>query len=117
MPDTQTSRLEKKRKNRQAEETLPTSIKERETHWLRRVVSLLHHKATKTGSKEFEKLPSDQQHVPENIIQNQQTLLPLTASTSSPGLKSSEPERVGVHRWQLPYPPWKASDRSRSLPP
>eukprot|EP00983_Pelagomonas_calceolata_P085918 1156651-Pelagomonas_calceolata.AAC.2 len=38
---------EKKRKTTQAEETLPTSIKEKETHWLRRAVSLLHHKATK----------------------------------------------------------------------
>eukprot|EP00983_Pelagomonas_calceolata_P047735 1140769-Pelagomonas_calceolata.AAC.10 len=30
-----------------AEKTLPTSIKEKETHWLRRVVSPLHHDATK----------------------------------------------------------------------
>eukprot|EP00983_Pelagomonas_calceolata_P056315 1144543-Pelagomonas_calceolata.AAC.1 len=30
-----------------AEETLPSSIKEKETHWLRRAVSLLHHKAAK----------------------------------------------------------------------
>eukprot|EP00983_Pelagomonas_calceolata_P006642 218014-Pelagomonas_calceolata.AAC.1 len=29
------------------EETLPTSIKEKETHWHRRAVSLLHHKAAK----------------------------------------------------------------------
>eukprot|EP00983_Pelagomonas_calceolata_P039237 1137091-Pelagomonas_calceolata.AAC.1 len=30
-----------------AEETLPTSTKEKETHWLRGAVSLLHHKAAK----------------------------------------------------------------------
>eukprot|EP00983_Pelagomonas_calceolata_P016419 518296-Pelagomonas_calceolata.AAC.1 len=32
-----------------AEETFPTLIKERETHWHRRAVSPLHHKATKQG--------------------------------------------------------------------
>eukprot|EP00983_Pelagomonas_calceolata_P043717 1139018-Pelagomonas_calceolata.AAC.1 len=32
------------RKNYVGRKTLPTSIKEKETHWLRRAVSLLHHK-------------------------------------------------------------------------
>eukprot|EP00983_Pelagomonas_calceolata_P016562 523028-Pelagomonas_calceolata.AAC.1 len=45
-----TSSGNKKRKTTQAEETLPTSVKEKETHWLRRAVTLLHHKATKTTS-------------------------------------------------------------------
>eukprot|EP00983_Pelagomonas_calceolata_P012465 399568-Pelagomonas_calceolata.AAC.3 len=34
----------------QAEKTLPSLIKEKETHWLRRAVSPLHHKATKRRS-------------------------------------------------------------------
>eukprot|EP00983_Pelagomonas_calceolata_P117469 1160419-Pelagomonas_calceolata.AAC.4 len=34
-----------------------------------------------TGLKKFEKLPSDQQQIPKNIIQNQQPLLPLAASS------------------------------------
>eukprot|EP00983_Pelagomonas_calceolata_P010714 346559-Pelagomonas_calceolata.AAC.1 len=38
---------EKKRKTTKAEETLPTSIMEEETHWPRRAVSPLHHKAVK----------------------------------------------------------------------
>eukprot|EP00983_Pelagomonas_calceolata_P061477 1146848-Pelagomonas_calceolata.AAC.3 len=36
-----------KEKTTKAEEALPTSIKDKETHWLRRAVSLLHQKATK----------------------------------------------------------------------
>eukprot|EP00983_Pelagomonas_calceolata_P066560 1149098-Pelagomonas_calceolata.AAC.1 len=36
-----------------AEETLPTSIKEKETFWLRRAVGLLHHKATDLTSHLF----------------------------------------------------------------
>eukprot|EP00983_Pelagomonas_calceolata_P031097 976535-Pelagomonas_calceolata.AAC.1 len=35
------------KKNYVGRETLPTSIKEKTTHWLRRAVSPLHHKATK----------------------------------------------------------------------
>eukprot|EP00983_Pelagomonas_calceolata_P100515 1158577-Pelagomonas_calceolata.AAC.2 len=38
---------ENKRKATKAEEDLPTSIKEKETHWLRRAVSPLRHKAVK----------------------------------------------------------------------
>eukprot|EP00983_Pelagomonas_calceolata_P031534 989126-Pelagomonas_calceolata.AAC.1 len=38
---------EKKRKPTEAEGSLPTSIMEKETHWLRRVVSPLHHKGVK----------------------------------------------------------------------
>eukprot|EP00983_Pelagomonas_calceolata_P127062 1161364-Pelagomonas_calceolata.AAC.2 len=37
----------KKRKKLQAGKTLPTSIKEKETHWLRRAMSPLHHRATR----------------------------------------------------------------------
>eukprot|EP00983_Pelagomonas_calceolata_P024702 778075-Pelagomonas_calceolata.AAC.2 len=39
------------------------------------------HPDIKTGLKDFEKLPSDRQHAPKNIIQNQQPLSPLTASS------------------------------------
>eukprot|EP00983_Pelagomonas_calceolata_P090314 1157406-Pelagomonas_calceolata.AAC.3 len=35
-----------------AEEILPTSVKEKDAHWLRRAVSLLHLKATGSGSAE-----------------------------------------------------------------
>eukprot|EP00983_Pelagomonas_calceolata_P043165 1138792-Pelagomonas_calceolata.AAC.1 len=38
---------EEKGKTTWAEETLPTSIKEKETHWLRRAVSPLRNKVTK----------------------------------------------------------------------
>eukprot|EP00983_Pelagomonas_calceolata_P071431 1151233-Pelagomonas_calceolata.AAC.3 len=33
----------KKRKTMQAEKTLPTSIREKEKHWLRRAINPLHH--------------------------------------------------------------------------
>eukprot|EP00983_Pelagomonas_calceolata_P119829 1160642-Pelagomonas_calceolata.AAC.9 len=35
----------------------------------------------KTGFKKFEKRPSDQQHIPKDIVQKQQSLSPLTASS------------------------------------
>eukprot|EP00983_Pelagomonas_calceolata_P049050 1141324-Pelagomonas_calceolata.AAC.1 len=35
--------LHSRKKRKTTEETLPTSIKEKETHWLRRAVSPLHH--------------------------------------------------------------------------
>eukprot|EP00983_Pelagomonas_calceolata_P027212 855314-Pelagomonas_calceolata.AAC.1 len=41
------------------------------------------HPDIETGFKEFEKLPSGQQHVPKSIIQNQQPLSPLAASCPS----------------------------------
>eukprot|EP00983_Pelagomonas_calceolata_P048711 1141182-Pelagomonas_calceolata.AAC.1 len=37
--------------------------------------------ALRLVSKKFKKLPSDQQHTPEDIVQSQQPLLPLTASS------------------------------------
>eukprot|EP00983_Pelagomonas_calceolata_P083942 1156261-Pelagomonas_calceolata.AAC.2 len=43
-----TYQLKKRKKTAEAEEALPTSIKEKETHWLRRAVSPLHHQ---DGSK------------------------------------------------------------------
>eukprot|EP00983_Pelagomonas_calceolata_P066027 1148835-Pelagomonas_calceolata.AAC.1 len=45
------------------------------------------HPDVKIGSRKFEKLPSDQQHIPKNIIQNQHLLLPLTASCPNLVLK------------------------------
>eukprot|EP00983_Pelagomonas_calceolata_P004112 133110-Pelagomonas_calceolata.AAC.2 len=40
---------EKKRQTVLAEETLPTPIKEKETRWLKRDASLLHHKGLQVG--------------------------------------------------------------------
>eukprot|EP00983_Pelagomonas_calceolata_P009989 323992-Pelagomonas_calceolata.AAC.2 len=37
----------KKRLDKNAEENLPTSMKEKEAHWLRRALSPLHHKYSK----------------------------------------------------------------------
>eukprot|EP00983_Pelagomonas_calceolata_P057754 1145204-Pelagomonas_calceolata.AAC.4 len=41
------SQPKKRKETTYAEKTLPTSIKEKETHWLRRAVSPLQHKAKK----------------------------------------------------------------------
>eukprot|EP00983_Pelagomonas_calceolata_P017667 555444-Pelagomonas_calceolata.AAC.1 len=57
-----------------------------EARWWKTTISndpVLNHKhpGIETGFKTFEKLPSDQQHTPKNIVQSHQPLLPPTASS------------------------------------